>query len=102
MLAKNLVAPCSEVFLLQFAIHRRSNGQLTIARLQHRFERLFVGQAVIITDFNELLRWQAAVGWEFLRVAEGNYIVFSAVKDDCAQLDGRGRAAILPCRATSA
>ena len=73
--------------------------ELTNTRLDHRLQRLRIGEAVIIADFHQRPWWQTTVGYQLLRVLQGDHIVGPAVQDDRAPLHCRGGAPVLPSRA---
>lgn len=66
---------------------------------QHPFQRPRVGQAVIVADFNQRRRGQAAVGDQFLAVGKGDHIVCPGVQDHCAGFYSCGGPPVLPSRA---
>ena len=68
----------------------------TLTRFQHRLQRFRIGEPVIVANFDERLRWQSAVGNQFLGVGKWDHVVLARVKDGCLGHDGRGHAPSLP------
>lgn len=67
-----------------------------LTRFHRHPQWIGIGEAVIVADLNERLRWQAAVSDKFLGVAEGDYVVSSAVQNHRVRLNRRGSAPSLP------